>query len=209
MSYVSNSWRVAPRDRGLRENGGSARARYAGPVDVVILGGQNPRHLAWAGALVGALGGAGFDARALEYANWRAGGDTDVDAEIPLAARLAGAGGEYAVVAKSIGTVITALGTARGLLRPAAAVLLGFPLVVVEARQDAGLIRGALGRLPRAAVFQNELDPFGSAEEVTRFFSPADGGGPPCPAVTAVPGRADHEYADFGAIVAALRVLRG
>lgn len=168
---------------------------------VLLLGGQNPRHAEWVRAFAGELESAGHATAFVDYQNWSEGGDTRVPHEMDVAAAITKEWGDFIVVGKSIGSVIAIEGIGRGLLKAGAAVLMGFPLTALT--HDAE-IRGAAGLLPPTIVFQNERDPFGSAQEVSAFFTEYGPAG--CRVVTNF-GHADHDYVDFPTLVGAVTAL--
>lgn len=60
-------------------------------MDILLLGGQSPRHLEWSRALAEALESHGHHVARLVYANWLAGTRViDIEAEVSAAAELAG-----------------------------------------------------------------------------------------------------------------------
>ena len=99
--------------------------------------------------------------------------------------------GDYVVVAKSIGTVVTMLANARGLLTPRRCVFAGFPLNVVTAKFPD--VAEALPKLPPTVFIHNEHDPLGSAEAVGTFV---DAHAPQAYVFRALPGDT-HVYVDF------------
>ena len=185
------------------------------PAPALVLGGQNPRHQAWVRTVAAALAAHGRRAEVLDYEFWSAptrpdgtpigrgmGVEMDVEAElrrtVDAARNTAGHTGEWTIIAKSIGTVITALGVRRGLLRPRAAVLLGLPLRAIETLSVRDEVWAGLAQLPPAVVVQNEHDPFGGAEEVREVLNAraADQVAAARLCVVAVPGVRTHDYTD-------------
>lgn len=86
-------------------------------MDVIFLGGQNPRHLAWSQRFAQAFESRGHSVRIVTYENWLDGSAvTDVETEVAATAAAAAQlpqGHRPVLVAKSIGTVIATLAGAR------------------------------------------------------------------------------------------------
>jgi len=164
-------------------------------MNVFILGGMSPRHYEWVRQLAEALQPHFDEIRLLDYRHWeQQGAEMDLEYEITQAAALAKDFGEYLVVAKSIGTVLATLATARGLLAPQRCVFMGFPLKVVTA--DLSEVANALLQLPPTTFLHNEHDPLGSAEAVKTYV------GAHAPAIydfQTLPGDT-HDYIDFDLI---------
>ncbi|WP_142111938.1 hypothetical protein [Rarobacter incanus] len=167
-------------------------------MNIVLLGGKNPRHKAWIREVAAEFDGAGDATTILDYANWdRGDANTDVEAEISaLAALVETVAKPYTIVAKSIGTAIVTLANARGLIAPQRVVFLGIPLSGLD--EFRAPVAAALADLPSAVVVQNEHDPFGGTDEVREFVGRNAG--------TAIPvlrgARNDtHDYVDFAQMV--------
>lgn len=164
-------------------------------MDILLLGGQSPRHLEWSRALAEALESHGHHVARLVYANWLAGTRViDIEAEVSAAAKLAGPLDRPVVVAKSIGTVIATLAIGRRLIQPAGEVFLGLPLEAFENDPEAV---GYLPKLPPVTVVQNEDDPFGSAEKAREFVSAH---APRQWRFETIPAVNTHDYVDSDAI---------
>ncbi len=166
-----------------------------GAMRVLILGGQNPRHRQWVRDVAEALQTAGYDCVTHDYRNWDGYTTrTDVETEVQAIGTLTAGWTDYAIVAKSIGTVIASLATARGLTAPAGLVFLGVPLASLD---GFGAFEHAVEVLPPVQILQNESDPFGSARDVQAFFTEH---APQQWHLEVVPGRADHDYVDVETI---------
>lgn len=164
-------------------------------MKVVILGGNSPRHYDWIRQLGGYLEAVGHQVVLHDYQHWTTGeAVADIDDELQrLAGRLEGEE-NYVIISKSIGTVITVLGVARGVLRPARCVLLGVPYGGI-AGQTPGFDEG-LKLLPRTVVIQNDHDPYGSADLVTSVLDTAQN-----PNISLIVNPGDtHDYLDFAQI---------
>jgi hypothetical protein len=135
------------------------------------------------------------EVRFLDYRHWRTDApDIDVEYELEQAVQLVDGLGEYVVVAKSIGTAITAIAVRRERLGPRKCVFLGFPLKVVKA--DLPEVAAGLKTLPQAVFVQNEQDPLGSSADMKdylRTYIPRGYMLKPLPGDT-------HDYLDFDLI---------
>lgn len=176
-------------------------------MNVLILGGQSPKHLQWSTDLAAVLTEHGHDATIVTYDNWLSGDPrSDFPTELEKAMAIASDLSPYVIVAKSIGTLITSVGA--GLhsphkLEPLGCVLLGFPLGDMDG--ISGVPEG-LATLPRTVVMQNESDPFGSAHDVTEYFAEH---GPSDFAIETVSGADTHDYLDFEHINALVAEVSG
>ena len=164
-------------------------------MNALVLGGQSPRHQAWVRQVAEALQPHFSEVKYIDYRHWPE--DNDIDAEYELAQASALAGtfiGEYVIIAKSIGSVITVRGVARHELDPKRCVFLGLPLKVIRnAYQDVG---PSLSALPPTVIVQNTHDPVGAFEQVDAFTAEY---GNKQMAVVETPGDT-HDYVDVALI---------
>ena len=169
-------------------------------MDILLLGGANPRHHDWIREFAPVLEAHGHSTTLLDYRHWLdPHASLDVEHEVRRLSELADGHEHYAVVAKSIGTAITILANARRRIDPAAAVFLGVPLRSIEEQHRDGEVYPGIAKLPATAVVQNEHDPFGDASEVSalveRVVPEATREGRVT--VESVPGADTHDYLDF------------
>lgn len=134
-------------------------------MKVLILGGTSPWHYDWVREVGYALRASGYDVITHDYQHWSKGEtQTDIEHEITTVGNIVKDFDDYIVVAKSIGTIITALGTARGILKPTRCIMLGVPyrgfVEYIPTFWD------DLACLPRTVFIQNENDPFMTADEL-------------------------------------------
>ncbi len=170
-------------------------------MKVLILGGNSPRHYDWNRQLAAVLGKAGFEPIIHDYVHWQTGAPlADMEAEIAsVSEQLKGERG-YAIIAKSIGTVIATLAVARGELHPKKCVLLGVPHTGIAG--DTADFLPSLATLPRTLFVQNEHDPYGSAEGLDALLERSC---PPAYELAVVFGNTTHDYLDFAQMIAYLR----
>lgn len=165
-------------------------------MNVLILGGNSPRHYDWIRALGGYLENRGHAVTLHDYQHWTTGEPAaDIDLELRLLAAEIADMDDYVVIAKSIGTVIAALGVARGILRPTRCVLLGVPLDGIAGRTPEFL--PSLAALPATVVMQNEHDPYGAASNVK---AQVDAANMADMHFVTVFGDSTHDYGDFAQI---------
>lgn len=162
-------------------------------MNVFVLGGESPRHQEWVRQVAEVLKPAFEHVAFQDYRHWADGSTTDIDHEAAEAAKIAAGLGEYVIVAKSIGTVITTLGIGKGSLAPSRCVFLGLPLGAV--RRIPGVVEG-IKLLPQTIFVQNAHDPLGSADEVKSFVGVH---GNSQASTLATPGDT-HDYADLSLI---------
>ena len=161
-------------------------------MNAVVLGGMSPRHHEWVSQMTETLKPECEVVQSLNYRHWeQPGSEMDVAYEIARVAELVEGLGEYVVVAKSIGTIVTTLATTRGLLSPKRCLFMGFPLklVVVEFPEMAS----ALPLLPPTTFLHNEHDPLGGAEVVGAYI---EAHAPKIYSLQTLPGNT-HDYVDF------------
>ena len=173
-------------------------------MNVLILGGNSPRHYDWIRQLGAYLRAQGYEVRLHDYAHWDTGEPaTDIDAELGRLRQELADVTEYVIVAKSIGTVIATIGVARGVLTPARCVLLGVPKDGVAGDTPAFL--PSVGDLPPTTVLQNEHDPYGSAVAVEEWLKPHANASL---RFVTIPTNTTHDYLDFALITDRLVVHR-
>ncbi len=140
-------------------------------MNALILGGESPRHQTWVRQVADALRLPFEKVVFVDYKHWPEKAETDIAHEINAASEAARDLGEYVVIAKSIGTAITALAIKDGKLRPVRCVFLGFPLRGIVRRMAAE--QEWLADLPPTVFVQNEHDPTGAAEDVAAYLKTA------------------------------------
>lgn len=159
-------------------------------MNALILGGESPRHYDWVRQVASALQPHFETVVYLDYRHWASGGSSDIEYEVGQAEQLARDLGDYIIVAKSMGTVVASLGTARGKLHPLRCIFMGTPLGLVDHVVGAS---EAARLLPPTVFIQNEHDPYGSAKDVQAFVASH---GNEDATFTSVPGDT-HNYVDF------------
>lgn len=164
-------------------------------MDILLLGGQTPRHLEWSHQIADGLSAFGHRVVPLEYANWLdQTAVTDVESEVTAATKLADGLTSPIIVAKSIGTVIATLAIGRGGIRPSGEVFMGMPLAMWQQSPEA---TGYLPGLPPLTAVQNEHDPVGEASDALGLVT---GHTPGTWWFETIPGVATHDYVDAPAI---------
>lgn len=164
-------------------------------MKILILGGNSPRHYDWIRELGGYLEATGHQIILHDYQHWKTGTSAaDIDQELDQLEVLMANRDDYAVIGKSIGTVIAAQGVATGVLHPSRCVLLGIPYDGIADRVPD--FDNNLRQFPRTTVVQNEHDPFGSADTVAAHLEAVQN-----LAITFVRTPGDtHDYLDFSFI---------
>lgn len=162
-------------------------------MNVLLLGGNSPRHYEWIRELGDALERAGHSVILHDYAHWQSGEAlANVQSEITSLRTAMSNQRDYVVVAKSIGTVIAALAVAQGALHPRKCILLGTPISGIAGETAA--FAPSLAALPRTTFVQNEYDPFGSADQLDALLEATH---PSSYELIVVPGNATHDYIDY------------
>lgn len=161
-------------------------------MNALIFGGMSPRHYDWVRQVSEVLKPHFDEVRLLDYAHWdKTEVEMDLEHEISEAQKLAEGLGDYIVVAKSIGTVVTTLAVKRGLLSPEYCVFMGFPLKAIES--DVPEVESALPQLPPTHFLHNEQDPLGDADAVRGYL---EAHAPEQYDLLVSPGNT-HDYIDF------------
>lgn len=168
-------------------------------MNILILGGNSKRHKQWVRDLKDSLKDSFDRVVYVDYAHWESGDEqADIEYEISQAARLASELGSYAIVAKSIGTVIAMEGIASGVLQPSSTLLMGLPLGRVASSSDCA---DMLSLLPPTTFLQNDRDPVGGAEDIRVFIE----SNPPAVWDLSVSSGDTHDYSDFALVRALLQ----
>ena len=161
-------------------------------MNILILGGNSPRHQQWVRDMAAALAPHYDEVRALDYRHWQTGETlADIDHEITAAGELVHDWDDYVVVAKSVGTVIATLAHARGALHASRYLLLGIPYDGIAGQTPE--FDSALQTLTSLAVVQNQFDPYGSADMVRQRL---DALGLASLELVEVPAVTTHDYTD-------------
>jgi hypothetical protein len=139
-------------------------------MNILILGGNSKRHYEWIREVKNALEPLVSEVRLHDYKHWvEDEPEANVEYEISAAAKTAEGLGDYILVAKSIGTVISTLGISKGLLKPKACLFMGVPLSVIPERFPN--FNEDLAKLPRVTFLQNASDPLGASTELEEFIN--------------------------------------
>lgn len=168
---------------------------YNHSMKVLILGGNSPRHYDWIRELGGYLETQGHQVMLHDYRHWTTGASAaNINDELVRLTDLDVGQDDYVVISKSIGTVITALGVARGILRPSRCVLLGIPYQGIAGTTPD--FEQSLKQLPRTTIIQNEHDPLGAAEMIASRLEVVQND-----AIALIMTSGDtHDYLDFALI---------
>ena len=165
-------------------------------MNIVILGGNSPRHKQWIRDVKTALESSFDEVRLLDYKHWATGADSaDIDYEITQTAKLVEDLDDYIIVAKSVGTIIAMTGCASGVLKPHALLLMGVPLRGYE--DIATELSQAIAALPNVTFLQNENDPFGTSDEVEALIKKS----PPKQWRLIKSAGDTHDYVDYATIL--------
>lgn len=138
-------------------------------MNALLLPGNSTRHAEWIEQLADALSPYFDTTKTQHYRHWKTGEQAaDVAYEISAAKDNAAQLEPYCIIAKSIGCVIAAKGTADGLLHPEKLILLGVPI-------NGGAPREAFAKFLRTisvpvVIIQNTSDPLGSFDNVKIAF---------------------------------------
>jgi predicted alpha/beta hydrolase family esterase len=138
-------------------------------MDVLILGGQNPRHYKWVRQLSARLEPVVNRVEFIDYENWSNSQSTlNRDYEIEkITSAVNKLSSPYTIIAKSIGTVLTLKAISVRKIQPANLILLGIPLEFFKRQPE--LVK-ALQLVSWSTVVQNSGDPLGNAKIVFDYF---------------------------------------
>jgi predicted alpha/beta-hydrolase family hydrolase len=140
-------------------------------MHILILGGESVRNKAWAHALREALTPLSDDIAVHEYAHWsRENGQIDLANELAAVEAKLAAHGDYIIVAKSIGGVLTAKGIDSGLLAPRKLAILGTPLSTIQREAIPYADWLAKSSAPKLFI-QNHADPLGSFADLEAYLA--------------------------------------
>ncbi len=163
-------------------------------MNALLLPGNSQRHEKWIEDLRKALASHFDITETQHYRHWQSGEEkADVDYELSVAQSKADQLKPYTVIAKSIGTVIAAKGTAEGKLHPNKLILLGIP---INGGAPQAPFREWLEKIKLPIVIvQNTNDPLGSFSDVRSAFEFKNRN----ILYVELPGNT-HDYLDFRAI---------
>ncbi|MGB4762038.1 MAG: hypothetical protein WBP12_01615 [Candidatus Saccharimonas sp.] len=162
-------------------------------MTILLLGGNSLRHKQWIRDFGAALATHGHEVIMQDYRHWETSdGMADIDHEIAQATEAMQGKDEYAIIAKSIGTIIGAVAVARGLLHPSKVLMLGVPYKGIAGNTPE--FAPALTTLPPTVFVQNEHDPYGDSTGLDTLLTNTH---PHDYSVVVVPGNNTHDYTDF------------
>lgn len=164
-------------------------------MKALVLGGNSPHHRQWIRRVKQALEPDFEEVRLHDYHHWTTGApNTDLECEIRKITKTIVDFDDYIIVAKSIGTAITILGNARGVITPKAALLMGLPLrSYMSGRPE---VAESLAKLPKTIFLQNRDDPFGNSKDAASYIRSH----PPTKWKIEVTDGDTHDYTDFDII---------
>lgn len=139
-------------------------------MHIFILGGNSAHNKEWAYNLQKALVSLADTVTVHEYAHWSNGEQfIDLDAELKALATIFPTTDEYIFVAKSMGSVLATMGMYQKLFKPAACIMLGVPLQVIESQQIP--FTDWLSTVTCNLTYvQNDHDPLGSFVAVKAYL---------------------------------------
>lgn len=142
-------------------------------MKILILGGNSIKNKQWVLSVTETLQQNGLPAHPHLYRHWESGDEfIDIDQELTVLQNSGALSGEYSIIAKSMGAVLTLNGLHQGILRPTQCLLLGLPLQVIH--DDYIPVASWLPPKSTHATFmQNEADPLGSYGAVYEFLTTA------------------------------------
>lgn len=138
-------------------------------MNILLLGGLNAHNQPWIRQVEQALKPLFDQCVVHEYAHWQTGNDINLESELAGASAKAQELGDYVIFAKSIGTVISAMGISRQMLKPKACIFVGVPLGLIN--KDAMPFTDWLSSAGCPLTFvQNSGDPAGSYDQVKTYL---------------------------------------
>lgn len=165
-------------------------------MNVLILGGISPHNQPWVHEVERALSPLADTVVVHEYAHWSQpeGTEMDIDYELRAAAEKAKSLREYAIFAKSVGTVLTLRGVASGLLAPKTCLFTGLPLKLIE-REFPEMPAWISANKAPVLLMQNSQDTAGSFADVQTYLKAINADWE----LVELPGDS-HSYEDLGTI---------
>jgi len=165
-------------------------------MDALLLPGNSKHNEAWVHQLSLELSGCFNNLAVHHYKHWAKDNMMiDIDGEITDAVNEVSGSRDYAIVAKSIGCVLTAKAVSERKLSPSFCVFLGLPLGLIN-RNISQMSMWLRAVSTNTIVIQNEEDPAGSYEAVQTYI---DSLGLSNIKLVKAAG-ATHNYDDFGLI---------
>jgi hypothetical protein len=139
-------------------------------MDLLLLGGYSAHNQPWLNDVEQTLKPLAGQTMRHEYAHWQNGGDMDIDVELSGATDKSKQLSEYAIFAKSIGTVVAAKGIGQNQLKPTTCIFVGLPLNTIQQRYPEFINWLKPSKVPIVFV-QNSGDPAGHAADVRNFIA--------------------------------------
>ena len=137
---------------------------------IFILGGNSAHNKEWAYSLQKALISLADRVTVHEYAHWSNGEQfIDLDAELKALAAILPTADDYILVAKSMGSVLATKGIHQKLFKPAACIMMGIPLQIID-DQHIAFKDWASTASCRLTYVQNDHDPLGSFMDVKAYL---------------------------------------
>lgn len=165
-------------------------------MDALILGGNSPHNREWIQQLETALKPLFGKTATHEYAHWAsADASIDFEHELPIVRRETHELGDYVVIAKSVGVLLTLRGIAENIIRPEKIILLGTPLNYVRKHAMEHDFEQWLEKVNEPMLLvQNAHDPVARANEIDHYFK--EHLSPSLISFAELPGEG-HDYVDF------------
>lgn len=163
-------------------------------MKLIVLSGNSKRNKEWADGAAAASATIFGDVYKHYYRHWETGEELiNFDFELGQVAEQVGTG-EFAVFAKSAGSVLTINGNYLGKLKPAKCLFVGLPLGTPE--QEAQLGEKIRALTVPVTIIQNTNDPYSNFARVKNFLDQLQ-----LPNVTLLETPGDnHDYLDFDLI---------
>jgi pimeloyl-ACP methyl ester carboxylesterase len=163
-------------------------------MNLIILPGNSARNRDWGLAAARAYAADFAEIHNQEYQHWQSGEPAiNMEAELERLTPVVAAWSEpYRIAAKSAGSLLAILGTARGLLAPERCLFAGLPLNWTEAR-NWSWEESLLKFTPPTVIIQNDADPYAPAATIALMVEKLQR---PNLSLITTPG-ANHDYLDF------------
>jgi len=139
-------------------------------MDLLIFGGEGYHNKSWAEEVDRQLGSLFDHCTVHNYLHWQNDGQNiDIQKELTLLPQEVMGLNSYIVIAKSIGTVLTAMAIKQHILNPQKCIFLGIPMMAVDRHKVEVSDYYKSINVP-VMFIQNNHDPLGSATDVKEYL---------------------------------------
>lgn len=138
---------------------------------VIILGGNKNHNIKWLKKMKKVYS-KDYDVYDFYYDNWITDTDIDFDIELNKLEELMKNNGEYIIIAKSAGDILSLMGISKGIIKPKKLIMMGLPLMFTEKYNiNLKYLLGEASKKTDIMVIQQKYDPLGKVSDIENIIS--------------------------------------